>query len=93
MSIRRQGHKLTGRLGDITLQAGDELLFDCGDKFDEHSDAVKNNLELLGLVQDDHYREFMFAFQVQGKVCNPLPAHACAIQIISTCTLRPPQGQ
>ena len=67
VSIRRQKHKLKGKLGDIKLQSGDELLFDCGDNFDQHSDVVKANLKVIGLVQDDHVREFMVAFEVQGS--------------------------
>jgi hypothetical protein len=66
VSIRRQGHNLQGKLGDVNLQAGDELLFDCGDNFDENSPTVKSNLDLTGLVQQNHAREFMFAFKVQG---------------------------
>ena len=67
VSIRRQGSRLKGKLGDIKMQSGDELLFDCGDNFDENSDIVKANLTLVGLVQDDHVREFMVAFEVQGN--------------------------
>lgn len=78
VSIRRQGQKLKGKLGDVKLQSGDELLFDCGDNFDEHSDIVKANLTLIGLVQDDHVREFMVAFEVQGtdqsQINTSLPA-------------------
>lgn len=68
VSVRRQGHKLKGKLGDITLQSGDELLFDCGDNFDVNSEKFKANLTLIGAVQDDHVREFMVAFEVQGNI-------------------------
>jgi hypothetical protein len=66
VSVKRQGQKLSGKLGDISLRAGDDLLFDCGDGFDKQSDLVKNNLQLIGLVPNEEYREFMFAFSIQG---------------------------
>lgn len=66
VSIRREGHKLDSKLGDVVLQAKDEILFDCGDDFDETSDIVQQNLKHIGVVENDSEREFMVAFEVLG---------------------------
>jgi K+/H+ antiporter YhaU regulatory subunit KhtT len=88
VSIRRQGHKLQGKLGDVKLQPGDELLFDCGDDFSESSPIVKANLTLIGLVKDEHVREFMFAFKVQGTFPpTPEPFMCSPCSCPRTCTL------
>jgi hypothetical protein len=68
----------------VELQAGDELLFDCGDKFDENSPIVKSNLVLTGLVQQNHAREFMFAFKVQG---TSMPHHIFMFNPSFSCQL------
>lgn len=74
VSIRREGHKMDSKLGDVALQAKDEILFDCGDDFDEASDIVQQNLYDIDLVETDTDREFMVAFEVLG----PLLAHVTA---------------
>jgi hypothetical protein len=64
VSIRRAGESLQGKFGDVTLQAGDELLFDAGGAFDEHSSEVVANLDKVQEDGGQQEREFMFAFSV-----------------------------
>jgi len=66
VSIRREGHKLDSKLGDVVLRGKDEILFDCGDEFDEASDTVQQNLMDIGVVENESEREFMVAFEVLG---------------------------
>jgi hypothetical protein len=66
VSIRRQGENLQGKLGDVQLAPGDELLFDAGAGFDEHAEVVSDNLESVKEDGEQHAREFMFAFSVEG---------------------------
>eukprot|EP00892_Ulva_mutabilis_P002422 jgi/Ulvmu1/12180/UM085_0044.1 len=67
VSIRREGHKLDSKLGDVVLQPKDQVLFDCGDKFDAASSIVEQNLTDIEVVEDGSDREFMFAFEVAVK--------------------------
>jgi hypothetical protein len=72
VSIRRRGHRLNSKLGDVCLQAGDELVFDVGDSFNIASDIVRANLQDVGMVEEDSMQEFMVAFRVGGDLCCTL---------------------
>lgn len=75
VSIRREGTALEGKMGDVVLRAGDELLFDCGDDFDAAAPAVVANLTAVAAVESAAVQEFMVAFEVLG-VSPPLsPRH------------------
>lgn len=100
VSIRREGHKLDSKLGDVVLQAKDEILFDCGDDFDETSDIVQQNLKHIGVVENDSEREFMVAFEVLGLFRLDQPAAIPAVHpqrilsrefLVTECELLCPQ--
>lgn len=42
VAVHRNGERLTGKIGDITLQAGDVLLLYCGKDFDDRVDIYKD---------------------------------------------------
>lgn len=64
VSIRRAGATLHGKMGDVVLRAGDELLFDCGDSFDQRAPVVVANLTDVSAVESAAGQEFMVAFEV-----------------------------
>lgn len=80
VSIRRKGHKLDSKLGDVALQANDEILFDCADDFDEASGIVQQNLCDIDVVETDSERKFMVAFEVLGA----LPSAGCCCILCSS---------
>lgn len=53
-------------MGDVVLRAGDELLFDCGDGFDQRAPTVAANLTDVSAVESAAVQEFMVAFEVLG---------------------------
>eukprot|EP00892_Ulva_mutabilis_P000905 jgi/Ulvmu1/10815/UM069_0051.1 len=67
VSIRREGVTLDGKMGDVVLRGGDELLFDCGDDFDAASPIVAANLTKVSAVESAAGQEFMVSFEVLGK--------------------------
>lgn len=89
VSIRRKGHKLDSKLGDVPLQANDEILFDCGDDFDEASGIVQQNLCDIDVVESDSEREFMVAFEVLGALPSAqVAAASCVVPTENTASCR-----
>lgn len=84
VSIRRKGHKLDSKLGDVALQAADEIVFDCGDEFDEASEIVQRNLCDVDVVESGGEREFMFAFEVLGPASPPAQLSVAAASQLFT---------
>lgn len=68
VSIRREGARLDGKMGDVVLRAGDELLFDCGSGFDATAASVAANLTDVNAVESAAGQEFMVPFEVLGAL-------------------------
>lgn len=67
VSVRRQAQAITGKLGDLELQAGDELVFDVGPQFNPAAAIVLANLRDVGVAGDSAAKEFMIAFKVEAR--------------------------
>ncbi|MEX1221483.1 MAG: SLC13 family permease [Idiomarina sp.] len=53
VAIRRDGHRLTGKLGDVQLQPGDFLLLATGPDFSARTNLSKNFYVLSGMQPDN----------------------------------------
>ncbi|KAF5834937.1 citrate transporter-domain-containing protein [Dunaliella salina] len=59
--------RVEGRLGDIALQPGDELLLDIGAEFDFRSPDVTSNFAHMDRVDNSDDKQFLSAFYVVPK--------------------------
>ncbi|AVF94005.1 MULTISPECIES: SLC13 family permease [Vibrio diabolicus subgroup] len=52
VAIRRDGHKVSGKLGEVTLRAGDYLVLAVGDDYHQRNNIAKNFIQLQALKAD-----------------------------------------
>ncbi|NRA79524.1 MAG: SLC13 family permease [Pseudoalteromonas sp.] len=53
VAVRREGEKLSGKLGDITIQSGDFLILAVGPDFSKRTNLTKNFFILSGVKADN----------------------------------------
>lgn len=52
VAIRRDGHTVSGKLGEVTLKAGDYLVLAVGDDYHQRNNIAKNFIQLQALKAD-----------------------------------------
>lgn len=52
VAIRRQGEKLEGKIGEVKIKAGDQLILAIGEDFDSSAKEVRNNFYLMTDVEN-----------------------------------------
>ncbi len=86
VAIRREGEKLSGKLGDIQIQAGDFLVLAVGNDFSARTNLSKNFYILSGHQPDnmlhgwrDKITILGFLAAIGASVITPLPLLNCLI--------------
>ncbi|WP_394249726.1 SLC13 family permease [Vibrio profundi] len=68
VAIRRDGHTVSGKLGEIALKAGDYLVLAVGDDYDKRNNITKNFIQLQELKADRLLKGPQEAIAVLGFV-------------------------
>ncbi|TOH99925.1 hypothetical protein CGI68_26495, partial [Vibrio parahaemolyticus] len=56
VAIRRDGEKVSGKLGDVLLQPGDFLVLAVGEDFRNRNNVSKNFVIISGVEPDTHLK-------------------------------------
>ncbi|WP_285466665.1 SLC13 family permease [Vibrio sp. D420a] len=69
VAIRRDGHNVSGKLGEVALKAGDCLVLAVGDDYDQRNNITKNFIQLQELKADRLLKGPQEAVAILGFLC------------------------